>query len=189
MVTSDPFPAILILPNMRLQVGSNGQQLINSRDRVANEVVRTSTSGSSFGTGSGSSFGTGSSLGTGSGTNSKNKLTALKLEDYDELKVKVRDMTSASEFFEALGAPEPFESEDGGRERRPSRVKFTDQAGCEPENRTIDLVNYTSTIDDPSVAIFPRCIRVPRCGGCCYPSHLFQCLPVKTSIKKVAKIS
>lgn len=186
MVTSDPFPAILILPNMRLQVGSNGQQLINSRDRVANEVARPSTSGSgsSFGTGSGSSFG------VGSGTNSnKKKLTALKLEDYDELKVKVRDMTSASEFFEALGAPEPFESEDGGRERRPSRVKFTDQAGCEPENRTIDLVNYTSTIDDPSVAIFPRCIRVPRCGGCCYPSHLFQCLPVKTSIKKVAIIS
>lgn len=184
MITSDPFPAILILPKMRLQVGSNGQQLINSRDRVANEVARPSTPGT------GSSFGTGSHSGTGSGANSnKKKLTALKLEDYDELKVKVRDMTSASEFFDALGAPEPFESEDGGRERRPSRVKFTDQAGCEPENRTIDLVNYTSTIDDPSVAIFPRCIRVPRCGGCCYPSHLFQCLPVKTSIKKVAKVN
>lgn len=117
--------------------------------------------------------------------NNRKKVTALKVQDFDDIKVKVRDMTRASDFFAALGASEPLESDDGGRERRPSRAKFTDQAGCEPENKTIDLIAYTSTIDDPTVAIFPRCIRVPRCGGCCYPAHLFECLPTKTSIKKV----
>ena len=155
---------------MRFQL--TNAPLTNSRDRVgsqSNEVRRQSTRAPVF------------------GVTTRKKLNVLKLQAFDDVKVKVRDMTRASDFFEALGAAEPLEAEDGGRERRPSRVKFTEQAGCEPENKTIDLINYTSTIDDPTVAIFPRCVRVPRCGGCCYPAHLFECLPTRTSIKKVIK--
>lgn len=175
-LTNDPFPAILMLPSTANFQVTNGNiqlngQLSNSRDRVGPTVVRTPTSRPS----------------TSTTTVPKKKLTILKVQNFDDLKIKVKDLTRATDFFEALGASEPLEAEDGGRERRPSRVKFTDQANCEPENRTIDLINYTSTIDDPTVAIFPRCVRVQRCGGCCYPQHLFDCLPTKTSIKKVVR--
>ena len=73
---------------------------------------------------------------------------------------------------------------------RPSvrRPAFVNQAACEPEMRTIDLSEYTHTQVDPDVAVFPRCIRVPRCGGCCGPSDLLQCLPTKISIKEVPRV-
>lgn len=59
------------------------------------------------------------------------------------------------------------------------------EAACEPEMKTIDLSEYTFTARDPDIAVYPRCVRAPRCGGCCGPSDLMQCSPTKVTIKNV----
>lgn len=59
------------------------------------------------------------------------------------------------------------------------------EAACEPEMRTIDLSEYTFTARDPDIAVYPRCVRVPRCGGCCGPSDMLQCQPTKVSVNNV----
>ena len=52
-------------------------------------------------------------------------------------------------------------------------------AGCTPENITVPL-NQSS---DPNVFIWPNCIRIERCGGCC--NHdLLQCQPREIEMKK-----
>ena len=52
-------------------------------------------------------------------------------------------------------------------------------AGCTPENVTVPL-NQSS---DPNVFIWPNCIRIERCGGCC--NHdLLQCQPREIEMKK-----
>lgn len=65
---------------------------------------------------------------------------------------------------------------------------FLKQASCEPEMRTMDLSSYTRTSLDPDTVAFPACIRVPRCGGCCGPSNLLQCLPTRTTIREVPRV-
>lgn len=62
------------------------------------------------------------------------------------------------------------------------------QAGCEPEWRTINLSEYTHTNLDVDTVAFPRCIRVPRCGGCCGPSDVLQCLPTKITTRDVSRV-
>ena len=66
-----------------------------------------------------------------------------------------------------------------------SSQHLLNEAACEPEMRTIDLSEYTFTSHDPDVAVYPRCIRVPRCGGCCGPSDMLQCAPTRVSVNNV----
>lgn len=60
-----------------------------------------------------------------------------------------------------------------------------EEAACEPELRTIDLSEYTFTSRDPDIAVYPRCVRVPRCGGCCGPSDMLQCMPTNITMNNV----
>ena len=109
-------------------------------------------------------------------------------DDYDAVRIRIGNLTRASDFFAALGAEEPLDPDSiNNRSRRPSRQAFTDKAGCEPEMRTINLSNFTNTIEDPDVAVFPECIRAPRCGGCCGPHNLIQCLPSKITLKDIKR--
>lgn len=101
------------------------------------------------------------------------------------------NITKATELFAKLGASLPGDQDaatDSTRMRqRPGRQQFTDQASCEPEMHTIDLANYTHTLEDNDVVVFPRCIRVPRCGGCCGPSNLLSCMPSQISMREVRR--
>lgn len=69
-----------------------------------------------------------------------------------------------------------------------SKRVHVSQAACEPEWRTIDLQEYTHTNLDPDTVAFPKCIRVPRCGGCCGPSDVLQCLPTKVTVREVPRV-
>lgn len=119
----------------------------------------------------------------------------------EEQLISLSNVTKASELLFKLGASsdsdetggtgEPGDSGNIDRQRqRPPRQSFTDQASCEPELHTIDLSNYTHNVDDNNnneLIIFPRCIRVTRCGGCCGPSNLLTCMPTKTSMLDVRR--
>lgn len=116
--------------------------------------------------------------------------------------ISLANVTKAEDFFRILGVSVPSNIGTGGggsvdpnepipldrTRQRPTRQTFIHQAACEPEMRTIDLSEYTHTSVDPDIAVFPRCIRVPRCGGCCGPSDLLQCLPTKVTIKEVPRV-
>lgn len=52
---------------------------------------------------------------------------------------------------------------------------FAVQAVCEPHD-TIVALNYHSASGSNDV-IFPDCIKMKRCGGCCRPSELMACEP------------
>ncbi|KAK7576388.1 hypothetical protein V9T40_012674 [Parthenolecanium corni] len=57
-------------------------------------------------------------------------------------------------------------------QRQGSPVLIPKFAGCNPEQRTVNLRDT----DDPTLFYYPSCTRVDRCGGCC--SHeLLTCQP------------
>lgn len=66
---------------------------------------------------------------------------------------------------------------------RSHQSNFAIMAKCEPELRTVPLM-YKSPSGSNDV-IFPECIRMQRCGGCCRPSELMDCVPSKVSIRTV----
>jgi len=49
-------------------------------------------------------------------------------------------------------------------------------AVCSPELRSVEL----DIPEEPGVLVFPRCVRLQRCGGCCQGSRL-QCQPTSTA--------
>ena len=61
--------------------------------------------------------------------------------------------------------------------------KYAMPAGCLPENVTVPVpLNKTS---DPNVFVFPSCIRIQRCGGCCN-NALLECQPTLLVTEKLA---
>lgn len=49
-------------------------------------------------------------------------------------------------------------------------------ATCSPENETLSI----PTAPNRSEIYFPKCIKIPRCSGCC-PSDRLTCQPTETS--------
>lgn len=59
-----------------------------------------------------------------------------------------------------------------------TEVPYAEPALCKPELTTVSL-NGSS---DPNIFIFPNCIRIERCGGCC--NHdLLECSPRDIEMK------
>ncbi|XP_022236400.1 vascular endothelial growth factor A-like isoform X2 [Limulus polyphemus] len=50
------------------------------------------------------------------------------------------------------------------------------RANCEPELQVVELPKPSDSL----TVIWPSCIRINRCGGCC-SSSLLQCVPKRTS--------
>jgi len=62
-------------------------------------------------------------------------------------------------------------------------VAYAEPALCKPELTTVNL-NESS---DPNIFIFPNCVRIERCGGCC--NHdLLECQPRNIEMKKMRLI-
>jgi hypothetical protein len=102
------------------------------------------------------------------------------------LKASLLQQTSTS--TTTTSSPPPLPQSDSPvkiRSYTASSFPTFEEAACEPEMRTIDLSEYTFTSRDPDVAVYPRCVRVPRCGGCCGPSDMLQCMPTKVTMKNV----
>ena len=59
-------------------------------------------------------------------------------------------------------------------------VPFAEPALCKPEMTTVPLDTGT----DPNVFIFPNCVRIERCGGCCN-HELLQCEPIELEKKRM----
>lgn len=105
--------------------------------------------------------------------------------------ISLANTTQAEAFLQMMGnaikdsmQPDNVPQERTARSYTPPLDTIT-EAACEPELRTIDLSEYTFTSRDPDIAVYPRCVRVPRCGGCCGPSDMLQCMPTKISMNNV----
>ncbi|KAI1295576.1 hypothetical protein HDE_05649 [Halotydeus destructor] len=103
------------------------------------------------------------------------------------LMVKLSGMSKAEDFLNTLGIDDITDLEGYDRSRiGPARQVISDQAGCEPEVQTVALPEPKDIMDGSIV--FPKCVKVPRCGGCCGPSHLIECIPVKVNEREIRRI-
>lgn len=64
---------------------------------------------------------------------------------------------------------------------RPSdKIPIAEPALCKPELTTV-TINASS---DPNIFLFPNCVRIERCGGCC--NHdLLECQPKEIVMKQM----
>jgi len=68
-------------------------------------------------------------------------------------------------------------------------IPYAEPALCKPELTTVNLNQYLneSSGQDPNIFIFPNCVRIERCGGCC--NHdLLECQPRDIEKKKMRLI-
>lgn len=103
-------------------------------------------------------------------------------EAMESLLIRASKIKNVNDMLNVFGAKlddDGYEDELLTRKRN----SFVEQAGCEPELRTVEL----DSPDDSSTIYFPKCIRVTRCGGCCGPSKLLECVPTKTSYKDIKR--
>lgn len=111
----------------------------------------------------------------GQNTNDRNQL-----EDIDSLLIQTGYITNVSDFLHIFGASIPQDPTSFISARR--RSNYAQQAGCEPETRTVEL-NTT----EAGALFFPKCVRVKRCGGCCGLSPSLQCMPTRISHQEVRR--
>lgn len=102
----------------------------------------------------------------------------------ERLLIQMKDVQNVTEFlnrFVRRNDVNGSERADIYSRRANVRIPMiTPPASCQPEMQVVELekpVNGASFI-------WPPCVRVPRCGGCC-TSKLLSCLPVATSIYNV----
>ncbi|KAL7303073.1 hypothetical protein TKK_0004289 [Trichogramma kaykai] len=99
----------------------------------------------------------------------------------------VSSFQTEEELLKYLGIEDPRKSDhdDGGdsnsiHQRSAGNVITRPRmANCKPENQTVSTTEVNGTYHDPYVMFSPPCIRVQRCGGCCWLQRL-ACRPVKT---------
>lgn len=109
-----------------------------------------------------------------------------KPKSLEESLISLAHVTNVDDFLKILDAnPSPFDMTSVidktipvDRTRNREKSLFLSQAACEPQLTIIDA--GTSETD----AVFPRCFKVPRCGGCCGPSDLLACVPTNLTIKE-----
>ena len=107
----------------------------------------------------------------------------LKINSIEAKMVKTASIVNASQFFNlfeanSLGDEEPFLASR-------KKVNYVEQAICKPDLKVIKLDNEPGF--NGNEIYFPKCIRVPRCGGCCDLSERMTCVPVKTSFKEMRR--
>ena len=82
----------------------------------------------------------------------------------------------------------PRRGRGSGRDDDESQfVPYAEPALCKPELTTVNLNEYVNASSDPNIFIFPNCVRIERCGGCC--NHdLLECQPREWEMKKMKVI-
>lgn len=89
--------------------------------------------------------------------------------------INATSMISATDFMEKM---DMVGDDDANDTKHGNRI--ASRAECVPEPRTIVLNNSET---DANVILFPKCVRVKRCGGCC--GDFMECVPAKISIKSL----
>ena len=81
----------------------------------------------------------------------------------------------------------PRRGRGSGRNDDEEFVPYAEPALCKPELTTVNLNEYVNASSDPNIFIFPNCVRIERCGGCC--NHdLLECQPREWEMKKMKVI-
>ncbi|RWS09095.1 vascular endothelial growth factor A-like protein, partial [Dinothrombium tinctorium] len=100
-------------------------------------------------------------------------------EEIERLLIRASNISKAIDFLRTMGVDmtnEPIASR--------KYKNFADQAVCEPELRTVQLDGSNSG----ESIMFPKCVRVKRCGGCCV-SERMECVPTRKSERDVRRTS
>lgn len=121
------------------------------------------------------------------------KATEAFNQQLETLLLKSSNFSTADDFLGAFGiASEEIPLEGTGHRRGKAKTGFLSaQANCEPEMRTVLLDersgNESSAVGDSNELLFPHCVRVPRCGGCCGLSDRLHCVPSKISYQQIRR--
>ncbi|KAI1298456.1 hypothetical protein HDE_04174 [Halotydeus destructor] len=100
--------------------------------------------------------------------------------------VNTANFSSVANFLEAFGfEDDPVDPLTGRRRAKQAKVSslISQQAACEPELRTVHLDSSNRTDE----LFFPKCVRVPRCGGCCGLSDRVACVPIEVSQRQIRR--
>jgi hypothetical protein len=108
----------------------------------------------------------------------------------DEL-ISLAHVNNVDDFFRILDAREPIDPDSVfdktismDRTKGHQKPSFTLNAVCEP---TLVTISENASPETTQEAIFPRCIKVLRCGGCCGSSDLLACTPTNVTYKEVKR--
>ncbi|GFQ79293.1 u43-Liphistoxin-Lth1a_1 [Trichonephila clavata] len=110
--------------------------------------------------------------------------SVTNVEIPEKLLIQMKDVQNVTEFlsrFVRRNEVNASERTDIYSRRANVRVPvITPPATCQPEMQVVELEKPSNG----ATFIWPPCVRVPRCGGCC-TSKLLSCHPVATSVYNV----
>ncbi|XP_076760959.1 PDGF- and VEGF-related factor 1 [Xylocopa sonorina] len=111
---------------------------------------------------------------------------SIEVSNTMELAKKIDSANSVQEFLALVENVPPSEQDFflASRIGERSNAEEPTPAKCMPELQTVSLEQD----NDPSIAYYPSCTRVKRCGGCC-GSKLHSCQPLTTEIRNFVVVT
>ncbi|XP_054709599.1 platelet-derived growth factor subunit A-like [Uloborus diversus] len=106
----------------------------------------------------------------------------------EDILIRLKDVKNATDLLNrfvyrnenATDPPETVAGRIGGGGLAGVAASISTPANCQTEDQIVELEKP----DDPSLILWPSCVRVKRCGGCC-TSTMLTCQPTNTTVVNV----
>ncbi|GIY55142.1 u43-Liphistoxin-Lth1a_1 [Caerostris darwini] len=119
------------------------------------------------------------------GRNTSRNNLAANVTIPEKLLIRMKDVVNVTDllnrFVRRIDSSDDEESAISGRRSNARAPSIDEPAMCEPEQQVVELEKP----GHGAVLLWPPCVRVRRCGGCC-TSKLLTCSPIATSLYNVS---